>query len=112
MRIYIPMLLAAFSVANFAVSAPENLDELLNTERIEHDYPALAAAIICNGTLVATDTVGIRKWGDNTPVQKEDAFHLGSCTKAMTATLVAMLVEEGKLKWDATLEELFTDFTG
>src|SRR4029079_19319436 len=38
-----------------------------------------------------------------------DRFHLGSCTKAMTATLVAMLVEEGKLNWTTTLGELFAD---
>src|SRR5208282_3291668 len=39
----------------------------------------------------------------------DDRFHLGSCTKAMTATLVAMLVEEGKLNWTTTLGEVFAD---
>src|SRR5262249_19220516 len=36
-------------------------------------------------------------------------FLLASCTKAMTATLVAMLVEEGKLSWATTLGEVYAD---
>jgi CubicO group peptidase (beta-lactamase class C family) len=39
-----------------------------------------------------------------------DQWHLGSDTKAMTATLCAMLVEEGKLKWSSTLEEVFPKY--
>jgi len=34
-----------------------------------------------------------------------DRWHLGSCTKAMTATLAAMLVKEGLLRWEMTLPE-------
>jgi CubicO group peptidase (beta-lactamase class C family) len=33
----------------------------------------------------------------------DDRFHAGSCTKAMVATLVAMLVEEGRLNCIPTL---------
>ncbi len=33
-------------------------------------------------------------------VTTDDAFHIGSCTKPFTATIVAMLVEEKKLSWD------------
>ena len=28
-----------------------------------------------------------------------DVFHIGSCTKSMTATLTARMIEEGKLNW-------------
>ena len=33
----------------------------------------------------------------------EDRWHLGSCTKAMTSTLLAVLVEDGVVCWDSTL---------
>lgn len=33
----------------------------------------------------------------------DDAFHVGSVTKPMTATLVAQLVEAGKLDWSTTI---------
>ncbi len=36
-------------------------------------------------------------------------MHLGSCTKSMTATLVAIYVEEGKLRWDSSLKSIFED---
>ena len=39
----------------------------------------------------------------------QDRFHLGSDTKAMTALLAAMLVEEGKLRWDSTVAEVFPE---
>src|SRR5690349_14864330 len=52
---------------------------------------------------------GVRKRGTAERITLDDRFHLGSCTKAMTATLVAMLVEEGKLNWTTTLGELFAD---
>jgi CubicO group peptidase (beta-lactamase class C family) len=32
-------------------------------------------------------------------------MHIGSCNKAITATLAAVLVRQGKLSWDATLEQ-------
>jgi CubicO group peptidase (beta-lactamase class C family) len=39
----------------------------------------------------------------------DDLFLLNSCTKPMTATLFAMLVEEGRLNWTTTLGEVFAD---
>ncbi|UCE50381.1 MAG: beta-lactamase family protein, partial [Phycisphaerales bacterium] len=38
-----------------------------------------------------------------------DLWHIGSCSKAMTATLAAKLVEEGRLRWDTTLAEVFPE---
>ncbi|HKQ40506.1 MAG TPA: serine hydrolase domain-containing protein, partial [Verrucomicrobiae bacterium] len=57
----------------------------------------------------AQGVAGVRKKGSPERVTLDDRFHLGSCTKAMTATLVAMLVEEGKLNWTTTLGELFAE---
>ena len=51
-------------------------------------------------TIVAAGAVGTRRVGTNIPVGIDDRFHIGSDTKAMTALLAAMLVEEGKLRWD------------
>ena len=45
----------------------------------------------------------------NIPVTLNDRFHLGSDTKAMTALLAAMLVEEGKLRWNTTIREVFPE---
>jgi len=45
-------------------------------------------------------------------VTTNDQFHIGSCTKSMTATLAAMFIEEGKLRWDTTIAEVFPESKG
>jgi len=88
-------------------STPENLNSLLDPIRKKYDLPALAGAIVTSKGLVAVGAVGVRKYGTDTPVTINDQWHLGSDTKAMTATLLATLVEQGKLSWNTTLEQVF-----
>jgi CubicO group peptidase (beta-lactamase class C family) len=90
-------------------SAPENLDSLLEPILKKYDLPALAGAIVTSKGLVAVGAVGVRKYGTKTPVTVDDQFHLGSDTKAMTATMLATLVEEGKISWSTTLEQVFPE---
>jgi CubicO group peptidase (beta-lactamase class C family) len=87
----------------------ENLRDLLEPIRKQHDLPALAGAIVTSKGLQAIGVVGVRKYGTDIATTVDDQFHLGSDTKAMTATLLAMLVEEGKLSWDQTLEQIFPE---
>src|SRR3954466_14976518 len=63
----------------------------------------------CRASIIAQGAAGVRKGGTAERITLDDRFHLGSCTKAMTATLVAMLVEEGRLNCTTTLGELFAD---
>ena len=51
---------------------------------------------------------GVRSLGAPTRVMKADAWHIGSNTKSMTATLTARLVEAGHLKWTTTIGELLS----
>jgi CubicO group peptidase (beta-lactamase class C family) len=74
-----------------------------------YDLPALAAAVVRDGTVIAAGAVGTRRVGSSIPVTINDRFHLGSDTKAMTALLAAMLVEENKLRWDTTVGEVFPE---
>ena len=77
--------------------------------REEYAFPALAAAVIVDGKLHAAGVVGVRKYGGDIKVEPNDPFHLGSCTKAMTGSLIGLLVQQGKLKWETTLAEYFPD---
>ena len=62
-----------------------------------------AALVRDKRTTVAV--TGLRRAGCTDPVRATDAFHLGSDTKAMTASVVARLVERGLLRWGETLAE-------
>ncbi|OYV06011.1 MAG: hypothetical protein CFE26_08605, partial [Verrucomicrobiales bacterium VVV1] len=67
------------------------------------------AAAVYNGKIIAAGATGFRKAGDPTPVSLDDKFHLGSCTKSMTGTLAAMLVSDGRIKWQTTVGEVFPE---
>jgi CubicO group peptidase (beta-lactamase class C family) len=69
--------------------------------------PALAAAVSDDHQILARGVTGIRKVGNPTLATFDDRWHLGSDTKAMTATLAALEVEAGKLRWDMTLPQAF-----
>jgi CubicO group peptidase (beta-lactamase class C family) len=71
--------------------------------------PALGAAVVNGKGLTAVAVVGVRKRGTEVPATVTDSFHVGSNTKALTATMLASLVEEGKLDWDTTLEKAFPE---
>jgi len=71
--------------------------------------PAVAAAVVKSGKIVAAGAVGTRRIGTDKPVTLNDRFHIGSDTKAMTSLLAAMLVEEGRLRWNTTVGEIYPE---
>jgi CubicO group peptidase (beta-lactamase class C family) len=87
--------------------APDDLDAVLEPIRAGAGLPALAAAVYDGHTLRAIGSVGVRALGDPTPVTDDDRWHIGSCAKPMTATLIALYVESGMLSWETTLPDLF-----
>jgi len=89
-----------------AFAQETSLNQELEPVRIKYGLPALAAAAVKDGAIVASGVTGERVHGSGIAVTVGDRFHLGSDTKAMTATLAAMLVEEGKLKWTSAIGEV------
>ena len=62
--------------------------------------PGLAVAVVKDGAVVFSRGYGVRETGKPDPVDADTLFAIGSTTKAMTAALAGMLVDEGKLGWD------------
>jgi CubicO group peptidase (beta-lactamase class C family) len=88
------------------------MTEVLEGIRKKHDLPALAGVVVKNGKICDRAATGIRKMGNPTVVTTNDAFHIGSCTKSMTATLAAMLIEDHKLRWNTTIADVFPELKG
>jgi D-alanyl-D-alanine carboxypeptidase len=88
------------------------LAEVLERIRAKHGLPALAAASIRGLSIAESAAVGVRKIGGAEKVTIDDRWHIGSCTKSMTATLAAMLVERGQLQWTTTVGEIFPEMSG
>ena len=85
------------------------LTRILDSVRIASHLPALGAAIVTSDSVLALDVVGVRRIGDTTRATTSDLFHIGSDTKAMTAGLLGLLVDQGRLTWTSTLGALFPE---
>ncbi len=93
--------------ASSTASSMEDVSSLLEPIRKKYDLPALAGSIVGRERTLAIGATGQRALGANDPVSVDDRWHLGSCGKAMTATLVALLVEEGRIAWETTLGDVY-----
>ena len=95
--------------------------DVAKTERPQSDYdrivaavvaryhlPGLAVGVIDNGKVVYTHTVG--KLESGKPMDADTLFEIASNTKAMTSTLLARLVQQGKLRWDDPVTKSLPSF--
>lgn len=101
--------LIASSITASAADQPQSLNSTLEPYLKEFGLPALSAAVFKNGEIIAAGAVGTRRAGENIPVAIDDKFHLGSDSKAFTALLAGIYVQQGKLRWDSTLGEIFPE---
>jgi CubicO group peptidase (beta-lactamase class C family) len=108
----VKVIAVAAALALWATSAraePRDVSPEIERIREKHELPALAAAVIVEGELVAIGASGHRSVDDPTPVTIQDKWHIGSCTKSMTASVAAMLVEEGKLAWNTAIPDVLPE---
>ena len=75
------------------------LDEICS----EYNQPAIAAALILDGDIFVHGVSGNAVYGEDQPTNLNSRFHIGSTTKSMTALIIAILVDQGKLSYDMTL---------
>jgi len=70
----------------------------------------LAVAVVRNDSLLFAKGYGVRELGKPEPVDADTRFAIGSTTKAMTVLALGMLVDEGKVRWDAPVIEYLPNF--
>ena len=99
--------LFAFPLSILGQEPDQETVKYLEGVRKKHGLVGLSCCVIKNGKIVALGATGYRKAGAEAKLTVNDQLHLGSCTKAMTATLVAQLIEEKKLKWSTRLVDVF-----
>lgn len=71
--------------------------------------PGMAALVIRDCRVERELAAGVRRLDSSALVQRGDRWHLGSDGKAMTATMIARLVERGVLSWQTRLDEMLPD---
>jgi CubicO group peptidase (beta-lactamase class C family) len=90
---------------------PDDTPQFLERVRKKYKFPALAVVVVKDGKVCERGAVGVRKQGAPELVTTNDQFHIGSCTKSFTATVAAMLIEEGKLGWEMTITNVFPELS-
>ncbi len=78
----------------------KSFDQYIENARKQWEAPGLAVAVVKDGKVILKKGYGVRELGKPDPVTPETMFACASTTKAMTATCMGMLVDEGKIKWD------------
>jgi CubicO group peptidase (beta-lactamase class C family) len=101
------ILLFACALARADGALQAFVDSTLTDVRTRAGLPAVAVLVQIDGKIEAQSAIGVRAMGRNSGVTLKDSWHLGSDTKAMTATLIARLVEQGYLDFDDTMAKLF-----
>ncbi len=99
-----------FLVLIFSLVAPpataqpdplKHLDAYVEQVRETFEVPGIGLAVVKDGQVVAAKGYGVRTLGEPEQVNAQTLFGIASNTKAFTATALGMLVEEGKLEWEA-----------
>jgi CubicO group peptidase (beta-lactamase class C family) len=99
--VLILLLVLAVQVGVAQQTAPEpDFDQYVEQAMKEWEVPGLAIAVVKDDRIVFAKGYGVRELGGTAAVTERTLFAIGSSSKAFTAAAIAMLVDEGKLKWD------------
>jgi CubicO group peptidase (beta-lactamase class C family) len=116
MRFLLTMLLLAVNTfGQFTWTPPDDrgmsdLNNFLRPFKEKLGLPSLAASVVSGTNLIAAGATGLRKMGEPVKVSVEDKYHIGSCTKSMTALLAIVLVRDGKIQLETKVGDVFPDW--
>jgi CubicO group peptidase (beta-lactamase class C family) len=89
----------------------DDLNVILEEARQRHGLPGIAAAVFNQERMLGVGAAGVRKVGANAPLLYTDKLQIASITKTITATIVAQVIETGRLSWETTLAEAYPELT-
>ncbi len=88
----------------------DRLCQQLDSQRESFHIPGAAIAVVKDDQVILSRGFGLRDVENNLPVTDDTLFAIGSSTKAFTATLIGMLIDEGRMTWDDPVRKHLPDF--
>jgi len=79
---------------------PEAIDAAVRAAVERYGLPGIAVGVIDDGKVVYARGYGETVAGSGDPVTSKTLFKIASNSKAMTASVLARLVQQGRLRWD------------
>ena len=101
-----PAVLDAQAVAPLSPDFDAYVARVLQTFKV----PGVAVAIVKDGRVVMARGFGVKKLGGAAVVTPRTRFGIASNTKLFTATALGILVEDGKIEWDAPVVRYLPSF--
>lgn len=101
--------LVCFSVAHAQLTSTQ-VDEVVEKTMKTFDVPGIAVAIIKDGKVIHSKGYGVKSIITKQKVNENTLFGIASNSKAFTSAALAMLVDEGKLKWDDKVTKYLPEF--
>ena len=109
--------LSAFADNSINLPDQETLQKILGdfeayAEQARQDWgvPGMAISIVQGDEMIYAKGFGVKKVGESDPVDEQTIFQIGSTSKAFTAALVSMMVDEGKFHWKDKVIDYLPDF--
>lgn len=84
----------------FAQAPGADFDAYVNRAMKDWGVPGVAIAIVKDDKIVFAKGFGVRELNKPEPVDEHTLFAIGSSSKAFTAAVLAILVDQAKIKWD------------
>jgi len=94
----------------FDAARIEALKSFVQTAMQQLGVPGAGVAIVEHGKVVYEGGLGVRELGKSEPVDAHTMFMIASNTKGMSTLLLARLVDEGKLRWDQKVTDVYPAF--
>jgi CubicO group peptidase (beta-lactamase class C family) len=113
LALFLPLLLCASQPPALAAPPeppPPGVDELVAGAMADAQIPGLALALIRRGEVVLSRGYGVRDLRGRRPITPRTVFALGSISKPVAATVIAVLADEGRLDLDRPVRDLLPDF--
>jgi CubicO group peptidase (beta-lactamase class C family) len=108
--LFIPATPSARAAEPTPSAPPPDLDAYVARAMHAFGAPGLSLTIVHNGKTVVARGYGVRSIATAAPVTADTAFPIGSETKAFTSAALAILVDEGKLKWSDRVADKLPGF--
>jgi CubicO group peptidase (beta-lactamase class C family) len=111
-KILIPFLflLALSAQSQNLAQQVKEFDAYVETSRKLYEVPGLAITVVKDGKIIFKKGYGVQELGTSNQVNTQTLYACASTTKAMTATCMGMLVDEGKIKWDDAVSKYLPEF--
>ncbi|NQZ88644.1 MAG: serine hydrolase [Colwellia sp.] len=115
---HVVLITTAYLFASLAFALPtstfeqknKNIEKSISKAMDAFQVPGMAVAIVKNNKVVMSKGFGLTQYGTKNKVNGDTLFGIASNTKAMTAALLANLVDKGELTWQTKVIDIIPEF--